>query len=58
MMNNRDRKGGKQMDQLSVMSIRLNDRDDIAPQVQEIPTQNGRSDFRRFGIHDPGENQP
>ncbi len=43
------------MDQLSVMSIRLNDRDDIAPQVQEILTQNGDLILGRFGIHDPGE---
>jgi len=43
------------MDPLSVMSIRLNERDDVAPQAQEIPTQNGDLILGRFGIHDPQE---
>ena len=43
------------MDNLSVMSIRVDARTDSAPRVQEILTENGDIIIGRFGIHDPGE---
>ncbi len=43
------------MDQLSVMSIRVDHRTHSAPKMQEILTQNGDMIVGRFGIHDPGE---
>jgi len=43
------------MDNLSVMSIRVDHRTDSAPKVQDILTKNGDIILGRFGIHDPGE---
>ncbi|AOT69688.1 hypothetical protein [Geosporobacter ferrireducens] len=43
------------MDNLSVMSIRVDHRTDSAPKMQEILTKNGDIIIGRFGIHDPGE---
>lgn len=43
------------MDNLSVMSVRVDHRTDSAPRVQEILTKNGDIILGRFGIHDPGE---
>lgn len=43
------------MDNLSVMSIRIDHRTDSAPKVQEILTRNGDMILGRFGIHDPSE---
>lgn len=43
------------MDNLSVMSIRVDHRTDAAPKMQEILTKNGDIIIGRFGIHDPGE---
>lgn len=43
------------MDNLSIMSIRVDHRTNSAPRVQEILTKNGDMILGRFGIHDPGE---
>lgn len=43
------------MDNLSVMSIRVDHRTDSAPRMQEILTRNGDLILGRFGIHDPEE---
>lgn len=43
------------MDNLSVMSIRVDHRTDSAPRMQEILTNNGDLILGRFGIHDPEE---
>ncbi|MFZ5968018.1 MAG: hypothetical protein ACOYVK_12720 [Bacillota bacterium] len=43
------------MDNLSVMSIRVDHRTDAAPRMQDILTKHGDMIIGRFGIHDPGE---
>lgn len=43
------------MDNLSVMSIRVDHRKNSAPKVQDILTKNGDIILNRFGMHDPGE---
>ncbi len=43
------------MDNLSVMSIRLDHRTQSAPKMQQILTENGDMIVGRFGVHDPGE---
>lgn len=43
------------MDNLSVMSIKVDHRKNSAPIVQEILTSNGELILGRFGIHDPDE---
>ncbi|OPJ57228.1 hypothetical protein [Alkalithermobacter paradoxus] len=43
------------MDNLSVVSIRVDQRTDSAPKVQEILTRNGDMILSRFGMHDPQE---
>ncbi|RKD21570.1 hypothetical protein SAMN02745883_01058 [Caminicella sporogenes DSM 14501] len=43
------------MDNLSVMSIRIDHRTNSVSKVQEILTKNGDMILGRFGIHDPEE---
>lgn len=43
------------MDNLSVMSIRVDHRKNSAPKVQDILTKNGDVILNRFGMHDPEE---
>lgn len=43
------------MDNLSVMSIRVDHRKNSAPKVQDVLTKHGDIILNRFGMHDPDE---
>ncbi|KXZ39898.1 hypothetical protein SAMN05661008_00880 [Alkalithermobacter thermoalcaliphilus JW-YL-7 = DSM 7308] len=43
------------MDNLSVVSIRVDQRTDSATKLQEVLTKNGDMILARFGMHDPQE---
>ncbi len=43
------------MNNLSVVSIKIDKRTDSAPKVQDVLTRNGDIILNRFGMHDPRE---